>query len=427
MLKHTVEKVTLSNGAEGLLIHVPEASVLSFEFNFRAGEYLVPRSKWEVPHLMEHTILGANKSYPAARQFISELQKNGAYTNAFTSYYSVSYLGEVADIEWERVLGLQLLALSQPLFLQKEFKAEWGNIRDELTSYCNNHFRHLGSELAQVFGFNSVTDFERIELMKNVHRADIVAHYKATHLSKNMRFIIAGNLHARKSRITNLLEDLSINKGKERFELPKEQATKPKKPVFIPNDTVNNIYLYINLFANKSITNAQDDALSLVRIMFTETLHSRIFGTARERGLVYSINSGHFRGTSYTEWWLSAQVLPTNASELCEIIKIEVQKVLDGDIDEQDIEAAKQYALGSFQRSLQTVGSIAGAYGRYFLDEYIENIDSIPERIKNITGADMSTALKAVFDEKIGGVGVLGGSDPEIAKRLNQQVKSLWR
>lgn len=427
MLKHTVEQVKLNSGAEGLLIHVPDASVMSFELNFRAGEFLVPKSKWEVPHLMEHTILGANKTYPAARQFISELQKNGAYTNAFTSYYSVSYLGEVADIEWERVLELQLLALSQPLFLQKEFKAEWGNIRDELTSYCNNHFRHLGSELARAFGFNSVTDFERIELMKNVHRADIIAHYKATHLSKNMRFIIAGNLHARKSRITKLLEEVGINKGKERFALPAETASKPKKPVFITNDTVKNIYLYVNLFTNKAITNAQDDALSLVRIMFTETLHSRIFGIARERGLVYSVNSGHFRGTSYTEWWLSAQVLPNNAAALCEIIKLEIQKVLDGKIVEQDIEAAKQYALGSFQRSLQTVGSIAGAYGRYFLDEYIEDIDSIPDRIKKITSADMRDALKAIFDEKIGGVGVLGGSDPEIAKQLNNQVKSLWR
>ena len=38
-MKHTVEKVKLSNGAEGLLIDIPDASVMTFEFNFRDGKY----------------------------------------------------------------------------------------------------------------------------------------------------------------------------------------------------------------------------------------------------------------------------------------------------------------------------------------------------------------------------------------------------
>ena len=134
---------------------------MSYELNFRAGEYLVEYEKWEVPHLMEHVILGANKSYPDAKTFQAEFQKNGAYTNAFTSYYSISYVGESADFEWERVLKMQLLALSEPLFAQKEFKAEWGNIRDELTSYCNNHFRALGGQIEKDFGFKTATDLER--------------------------------------------------------------------------------------------------------------------------------------------------------------------------------------------------------------------------------------------------------------------------
>jgi predicted Zn-dependent peptidase len=65
-MKHTVTEITLKNGAKGLLIHLPDASVMSFEFNFRAGEYLVAGDKWETPHLMEHMLLGANERYPNA-------------------------------------------------------------------------------------------------------------------------------------------------------------------------------------------------------------------------------------------------------------------------------------------------------------------------------------------------------------------------
>ena len=36
---HRVIKKKLSNGAEGLLIDIPGATVMTFEFNFRAGNF----------------------------------------------------------------------------------------------------------------------------------------------------------------------------------------------------------------------------------------------------------------------------------------------------------------------------------------------------------------------------------------------------
>ena len=140
-MKHSVSKVELKNGAKGLLVDIPGASVTSYEFNFRAGDFLVPKRKWEIPHLMEHIVAaGANEYYPDRRIYQAELSKNGADSNAYTSYYSVAYVGEVADFEWQRVFDLLFKGLTKPLFLQTEFEAEFGNIRDELTSYTNNHF-----------------------------------------------------------------------------------------------------------------------------------------------------------------------------------------------------------------------------------------------------------------------------------------------
>ena len=36
-MKHTVEEVRLKNGVQGLLIDVPDAAVMNFTFQFRAG------------------------------------------------------------------------------------------------------------------------------------------------------------------------------------------------------------------------------------------------------------------------------------------------------------------------------------------------------------------------------------------------------
>ena len=427
-MKHTVAEVELKNGARGLLIDIPGATVTSYELNFRAGEFLVPKRKWEVPHLMEHIVAaGSNEYYPDRRIYQAELSKNGAESNAYTSYYSVSYVGEVADFEWQRVFDLLFKGLTKPLFLQAEFEAEFGNIRDELTSYTNNHFRELGSELSKSFGFNIASDRQRLKLMKNITRDDLIEHYQKTHHSNNLRFIIAGSLRGRRVAVKRIIEKIDLPKGARRFQLPVEKADKPEKPIFIANETIPNIYLIISAYFNDIIATREDDALGIARVMLTETLYSKIFGQARDRGLVYHVHSSHHFSSKVTEWSLSAQVLAENAPALCDIVLAEIKKVQNGIIDDNDLDGAKQYALGSFQRSLQTVGSVAGAYGRYFFDGYIEDMRTIPERIKAVTKNDVARAMRQMFADGVGSVGVLGGTDSSLSQKLQDQLQPLWR
>lgn len=426
-MRHNVSEVQLKNGARGLLIDIPGASVTTYELNFRAGEFLMPTAKWEVPHLMEHVVWGgANEAYPDRQLFQAEVGKNGAYTNAYTSYYSVAYIGETADFEWERVMRLQFNSLEKPLFLQSEFDAEFGNIRDELTSYTNNHFRVLNTKMSQAFGFRVVDDTQRIKLMKNVKVDDLVGHYKQTHYTSNMRFIVAGSLRGRRVAIKRLLEELNLPKGKSRKALPDDHAKKPNQSVFIKNPTVPNIYLIISSQYNKIVSQKDEDALGLARVILTDTMYSRIFGQAREHGLVYSVNSGHHISSRNTEWWLSTQVIPANAPALCDIILAEVKKVQNGIIDEQELDNAKQYALGSYQRSFQTVGNVAGAYSRYFFDGHIEDLKNFPVRIKAVSKNDIAGAMSRLFNQKIGDVGVLGGTDRSLGLKLREQLQPLW-
>ena len=167
-MKHTVYEMKLDNGSRGLLINIADASVMTLEFNFRAGEYLVEREKWETPHLMEHLLLGANKTYPKARAYQAEFEKNGAYSNASTGTYDITYEAECADFEWDRIIKLMLEGISHPLFLEEEFKAEAGNVREELTARSNNHFRHLSLALRERYGFYVMTDQERFKMLHNV-------------------------------------------------------------------------------------------------------------------------------------------------------------------------------------------------------------------------------------------------------------------
>ncbi len=426
-MKHTVEEVLLSNGAKGLLVHVPDATVMDVYINFRAGEYLVEHAKWETPHLMEHILLGANDEYPRARDFQAEVEKNGAYSNASTDVYDIVYETECADFEWKRVYGLLLTAIERPLFLQEEFDAEFGNVREELAARANNHYRQLGAASRKAYGLVSETDKTRLELMEHVTLDDVRDHYRRTHTTDNMRFVIAGNVSRRKAMIIQMLEDIRLPRG-ERFGMPDEVVQSPKKPVCIPNETVDTLYFYIDTFMNRRLEESELDALHMVNALLTETLYSKILGTARERGLVYGMNSGFQQIKLSSNLWFGSQVSVANAPALFDIITEQLGNLFRGELAEADISAAQAYLTGRYQRSAQTVASTAGGYtSRYFFDEYIDDYYAFPERIQAVTKSDIVDVTRAMFGDNIGGLGIYGSATPQLASELSKQIAGLWQ
>ena len=426
-MKHTVEEVTLTNGAKGLLVHVPDATVMDMYLNFRAGEYLVEHAKWEAPHLMEHVLLGANDTYPRAREFQAIVEQNGAYSNASTDVYDIVYETECADFEWERIFKLLLLAIEHPLFLQEEFDAEFGNVREELSARANNHYRSLGANTRKAYGLVAETDRDRLDLMQNVHLEDVREHYRRTHTTDNMRFVIAGNIGKRKTAIIAMLEGIDLPRG-ERFTMPEEIVVQPKKPVCIPNDSVDTIYFYIDTFLDRRLDEHEVDALGLVNAILTETLYSKILGTARERGLVYGMNSGYQQIKLSSNLWFGSQVSVQNAPALFDIMTEQLGNLFRGELAEADIAAAQAYSLGRYQRSAQTVAATAGGYtGRYFFDEYIDDYYAVPDRIKAVTKQSIVDVTRAMFEGSIGGLGVYGNVSPKLAEQLNTQISGLWK
>ena len=427
-MKHNVQEISLPNGAKGLLINVPDATVMTFDFNFRAGEYLVDQNKWEVPHLMEHVLLGANEMIPKARDFQAELEKNGAYSNATTSVYDISYEAECADFEWDRVLGLMLIAISKPLFLEEEFKAEFGNVQEEMVARSNNHFRRLSLEMRSNFGLIAKTDAERLQLMPNVSIDDLKEHYKKTHHSPNLRFVIAGNINSsRRSIISKLLENIDLDNSGEYFDLPDETPKTLSQPVYIANDTVENLYFYIDTFLKRRLSDQESDALSLVNTMLTETLYSRILGTAREKGLIYGMSSGFTYTKNASNFWLGGQVSDKNARALFKIIVEQINQIMMGNFTRSEIDQTKQYALGRFQRSAQTVSGVASGYlGRYFFDEVIDDYYRVPERISAITKRQIIEVMIAMFADSVWGCGILGNCGQDFTNELKDLITPLW-
>ena len=77
-MRHSVEEIQLKNGARGILIDIPGASVMATRIQFRAGMmYSRKKDVYEIPHLVEHLAFGANAKFKDEQAFEAEFTKMG--------------------------------------------------------------------------------------------------------------------------------------------------------------------------------------------------------------------------------------------------------------------------------------------------------------------------------------------------------------
>ena len=426
-MNHTVEEVKLKNGAKGLLINIPGATVMSMQFQFRAGSrYAKNKDIEQVAHIMEHMAFGANAQFKSEHDFESEFTKNGAYHNAYTSDLSMVYEADCADFEWDRILELQKVSISQPKFNETEMDAEKGNVRSELTNYLNDHHRILWPRVQQLLGEDVLTYRQAISTIANVTLADIREHHRRTHTTQNMRFVIAGKLRGRKSEILRQLNDFQLPTG-ERFEIPRDEM-KSGRPTVIRRKDATNLTFGLSLSLPRELSDEELDAMHNLNHILTGTTHSRIFGKARSKGLAYSV--GSYTGAGYYDsaWDISGQVNHDTAPELFDIIAKEIQAVLDGKLTDQEIDAAKSFGLGRYQMGAQTVSQISGFYtNRYFADDFIKDYDKVPDLIRRVTREKIVATTQSFVDANTWVLAAVSSGDTEEIVHLSEKITPLFK
>jgi predicted Zn-dependent peptidase len=421
-MKHAVEEVILKTGAKGLLIDVPGASVMSTKIQFRAG-MLYARNKYvyEIPHVVEHLAFGANAKFKDEQAFEAEFTKNGAYHNAWTSDVSVCYETECADFEWERIMELQRLSIVEPKFNEEELKSEKANIRSELTGYMNDYYRLLWPRVQQAVGEDILDLPERLKTIPNIELKDIREHYRRTHTAKNMLFIIAGKIHGRKHKIIHELENWDLKEG-EKFEIPRSDLHS-SEAVSIRRKDASNITFGFSLVTPRHLETNEVFAMSCLNHILNGTMNSKIFGAARKRGLVYGMGSSIASNATNSYWDFDGEVNIENAMELFELIQTEMVKALNGEISDEDFEAARSYALGRFQMGAQTVGQIADYYAEnYFTNETIERYDDMPNLIKGIDKAKMIELAREFAWSGIKGFATVSSVEKAVISELEMHL-----
>ena len=369
---------------------------------------------------MEHMAFGANAEYKDEQAYEDEFTKNGAYHNAWTSDYSICYEAECADFEWDRILNLQALAVTQPKFNEDELKSEKGNVRAELTGYQNDYSRLIWPKLQQDMGEKVLTYAERLKTVSDITIKDIREHHRRTHRTENMRFVVAGDLKKRKKELKQMLENWQLKPGK-RFEVGLDDIH-TINPILIRRKDASNLTFGFTWTLKRKLEIAELMAMNCLNHILNGTMSSKILGTARRRGIIYGMGSGVSNGAWTSDWTFDGEVNEENASELFDLVAVELSKIINGDLSESTIASAKSYALGRYQMGAQTVGQLSDYYSAFFLSGDIEPFDDMPGRIDAIGKAEIIALAREFMQTGISGLSAVGNLEKSFVTELWARV-----
>lgn len=408
-LKHTVEEIELKNGAKGLLINIPGSTAVHYSVHFRAGyQYVDDQRASQAAHLMEHMSVGANEKYRTIEDFSREFLRNGAYINARTDQTNMIYVADAAAMEADRILDLQGLSITRPLYLQEVLDTEKGNVEDELVRYSNNPSRVIYQHSIRSVGLPIILDSEKIESLQHVNLGHITDHFRKTHTLGNMRFVFAGDFDDR-SEVIDKLESWDLPSGERLPVEPKEAVCAPDM-IHIKRVDYSNLTFNLSFFLNRKLTLPEISVMSVLTHILVRAKHSRILGAARQKGICYSIGSSFGNmDTGNSSLSIGTQVGFGNVEELFTLITEQLLDVASNGVTQEELDGAKSYNYGSMQLNMSTVSSMANWYrDSYCSDDEIDFIDGSIESVNAVSSDDVRSLAKEFVEGGIWSFAGLG-------------------
>jgi zinc protease len=142
-LEKRIQRTTLANGLEVIVVENPGVPLVTMEAVVRNGSFTQTPAFEGLAHLYEHMIFGANAHYPQAEDFLARLSELGADYNGRTAEEAVNYWFTLVADSIEPAMRALGSALREPSFRQDELEREREVVIGEYDRNESNPFYHL--------------------------------------------------------------------------------------------------------------------------------------------------------------------------------------------------------------------------------------------------------------------------------------------
>lgn len=396
-----IQEVTSKGGIKAWLVEDKKLPIISLKFTFKgAGAVNNTAEKQGLSRLLSNT-MDEGAGDLTSQEFQKALSAHSISLSFGSGRDNFGGTVETLSRHKETAFNLLALALNKPRFdaepLERMRLANISRIRSSMTDprWINARLYNDLAFQGHPYALNSggtITSLQSIT-------ADDLRSFKKNYITKN-RLIVsaAGDISPK---------ELSIILDKIFGDLPETGKTKTINDFELQN--LGKSFLYkkdipqtiINI-GLLSFGRDDPDYYALIvmdHIFGASGFGSRLMEEAREkRGLTYGIYSDMSSQDYISSYNVSTSTKNKTVGEMMSVIKDEMETIKSTPANNQELDDAKSYIIGSMPLSLTSTGRIAHA----LLDMQEKNrpmtyLDDFPDKIKSVTVEDIQRVAKRIM------------------------------
>ena len=358
---------TLNNGIVVIATENPAADIIAARIFFRTGSRYEPRKKAGLFNLLA-TVLTKGTDELSSLEIAERVESVGARLSSDTTadYFLVGI--KTVSEDFVEMLKLTAELMRSPTFPETEIELEKRitiqGIRSQLEQPFAVAFSHLREIVYRDHPY-ALSTLGLEETLLTINREDILEFHQTYFRPDNMIISLAGRIVPEEA--IALIEKVFGDWQPPAKPLP--NLTLPRinsQPceALITQDTQQSIIMLGYLASN--VKNPDYAALKLLNTYLGNGLSSRLFVELREkRGLAYDVSALYPTRIDDSYFVVYMGTAPQNTAIAREGLKMEVDRLATIQLDEEELQAAKNKLLGQYALGKQTNGQIAQVFGWY--------------------------------------------------------------
>lgn len=378
----------LDNGQIVIIKEVHDNPIVTIDTWIKTGSINENDKNNGVAHFLEHLFFKGTQKHPTG-VFDKLLESKGAITNAATSKDFTHYYITIPSRDFKTAMDLHADMLLHPQIPRKELEKERKVVIEEIAK--NNDqpdtklFENLNKEFYSIHPYKRQVIGKK-SIIETITREEILDFYNTWYNPSNMITVIVGDVNTQ-AALDSVKKEFGKNTAV-KAKLPEYKMDKPRthSEQIIAKDKIKNAYMLIG-FRGVSAKNLDDMyALDVLGVMLGDGRSSKLYQSVKEqKQLAYSISAGHSSMKDDSLFLIRANFVPQNLEKLKKAIFYEINKIRNGNIDEQDLITAKKiierdtfYARESTANIANELGYTTLIYNNpQFYDNYICNIQKV--------------------------------------------------
>jgi len=401
------ETFTLSNGLQVVVVVSHRAPIVTHMVWYKVGAADEPPGKSGIAHFLEHLMFKGTRNLKPG-EFSQGVARNGGRENAFTSSDYTGYYQEVASDRLELVMRMEADRMANLVINDAEVNPEREVILEERRSRTDNSPASQLREHVQAVLF--LAHPYRIPVIgweheiRGLNTGDALDFYAKHYAPNNAILVVAGDVTA--ARVKELAEKyygpIPAKTVAPRVRLDEPPHLAPRR-VSLESPRVGRpswSRTYIAPSYRKGETRYAY-ALQLLSQILDGGATSRLYKALVIDAKIVNSVSAWYDPNAYDLGTFGFSATPKPGGELAEVeaaVDKEIARLLaDGVTDEEvaraktQLKAAAVYARDSMRGAARALG------GALVVGRTVEDVESWPERIAEVTRADIEAAARHVL------------------------------